>query len=398
MSIKLRITVSCVIPVALWVTACASDDDPDILRGDSDVIASGFTSGASTGLTDPGPGSTAATDATATDAGETTGTQDSTSDPTLHPDTSGTPGTSDTPGTTEDPTSTTHVIDPTEGPLLGDGDLRGILTFSRYAADPLNESDFVGMAGAWRTADDELTEIEDFFGLWGLDTPYPMPPEELDALEHNGLLGGFDWGLALQWQLAGNAMTLVQSDLRAQACLLYLGGSPEVMIPGIDDPVPNFPIYAATQSPQQPEACRPSLDHWSGDTAYDLVLYGGELFATNVLPGAVQTPPVLEVTAPDFTIFQEPLSRDDDLTLVWSDNGNVGNRVIIRARDMFGRMFTVHAEDDGEYTIPAADLQELDVGPLTLMVAREHLELVPFTDGTVKVLTRYEQRGYFELI
>ena len=72
-------------------------------------------------------------------------------------------------------------------------------------------------------------------------------------------------------------------------------------------------------------------------------------------------------------------------------------RLVIRVFDMFGRMFTVHAADDGSYTIPANDLLALSAGPATLIVSREHLEEVAFTDGVVRVLSSYSQWGYIEL-
>lgn len=389
--------------LALVAPVVACDDDSDDAETAGDDFDSGFmpgnsTSGATSGTTGASTSDTSDTsDTGTTDLGSTTSST-TTGDPEDDDDADTSGGTTDrsddeTQG--EPGESSTASDDESGGPVLGEGDLRGILTFARYGSDPLNDNDVVGFAGAWRTAERELVEVEDFFGVWGLDTPFPIPPAEPDTLEHNGLLGGFDWGLPVYWRLAGNAMALVHADTRAQACLLYRGGAPEVEFAGMT--VPNYPIYASTNSSLQPAGCQPDAAQWIGDTAYDLVLYGGALFPTNVLRSRVHTPPTFEVAAPDFARFQARLSSEDDLTVRWTANGNPGNRVVLRARDMFGRMFTVHAADDGEYTIRAADLQELDPGPLTLMVARENLQYVPFTDGTVKVLTRYEQWGYFEL-
>jgi len=368
--------------------ACGADDENGQLTSDTDSYVSGFTTGPAT-AGPGGPETSAGTLSTTGATGGTTGESTSgASDPTAG--VTSDPGTSTTLGTTgnQDTTDTDYP--------LGEGDLRGLLTFTRIAADSLNDSDIVGLAGAWRTVANELTEVEDFFGVWGLETPFPIPPSAPDTLQHDGLLGGFDWGLPPQWRLAGNAMKLEAEGAEAQACLLFLGSPPFVTFAGMPD-VPNYPIYAATNSTQQPEGCAPSAMQWAGGTAYDLVLYGGDLFPTNVLPARVHTPPTFEVTAPDISIFQSPLPSAADLTISWTANGSPGNRIVIRLRDMFGRMLTVNAADDGTFTIPAADLQELDAGPLTLMIARENLELVLFTEGTIKVLSRYEQRGYFDL-
>lgn len=366
--------------------ACASDDEADTGSSDPTHVSSGFGTGMGSSSTSLATGDAGATTEFSTD------TDIAATDPTS--------STTDVPTTSAPSTasSTASETSDTEDPSLGNGDLRGILTFARYGADPLNEDEFVGFAGAWRIADMALTDVHDFFGLWGLDTPYPIPPETPDHLEHNGLLGGFDWGAPTDWLLAGNAMSLARADVRVDACLLYLGGTAEVVVPGLDEPVPNYPIYAATNSSQQPPECAPALDDWEADADYDLVLFGGALFPNNRLRGAIHTPPLFEIETPEVTRFLAPIDSEDDLIIRWTANANEGDRFIIRGRDMFGRMFTVNAVDDGEYVIPAADLQELDAGPMTLMFARENPELVPFSDGTVNVLTRFEQRAYFELL
>lgn len=337
--------------VGLAGTTGCGDDGGNVIETETEAIGSGFLEDDDDGH---GPSATDPTVATSTGSG---------------PDTNG------------------------EGhyETLGDGDLRGLLTFALYPADALTPEDIVGIAGAWRTKDTELA-IEDFFGVWGLQTAYPPPPEEPDTLEHNDLLAGFDWDQGKEtaddvvWLLAGNAMKLVSSENTAQACLLYLGNNPD------------YPIYAATHSSAQPEGCAPEPDSFVPDAEYDIVLYGGDLFVTNALDAQVHTPPAFEVTAPSFEAFGAPVDHTDDLVIQWSGDGNEGNRITIRVSDMFGRMFTIHARDDGEYAIPASALDVLEEGPLTITVARENLETVPFTDGTVKVLTRFERWGYFELI
>lgn len=316
-----------------------------------------------------------------------TGTSNGSSDPTGNP--------------SGDPTGDTDTADASGGSgydTLGEGDYRGTLAFTLYAADAANPEPLLGMAGAWRNEDDDIEDVQDFFGVYGLGTQWPAPPIETETLEQNAVPGTFEWGGPTQWLLAGNGMKLSNGDTEATACLLYYGGAPEVEFPpGTGTTVPNYPIYAATTSPNQPEGCTPDPAAWQPSTEYDIVLYGGDLFETNALVGQVHTPDALEVTGPDITTFGLQVPIDQDLEITWTGEAGGNTRLVIRMYDMFGRMFTVNAADDGSFTIPADDLLVLTAGPATLIVAREHLEEVPFTDGVVRVLTSYAQWGYLEL-
>lgn len=325
------------------------------------------------------------------------------SDPMIEDSESGFTGTSGSSSPTGGPSGDTGSSDGSgEGPgsgydTLGEGDLRGTLSFTLYAPDAANPEPLLGMAGAWRSVDDDI-EVQDFFGVYGLATQWPAPPSGADTLEQNDVPATFDWGGPTQWLLAGNGMKLRNGDAEASACLLYYGGEPQIEFPpGSGTMVPNYPVYAATDSPNQPEGCAPDASTWEPETDYDIVLYGGDLFETNALVGQVRTPAALEVTAPNIDTFGLQLPIDEDLEVAWTGQGSDGTRLVIRVFDMFGRMFTVHAADDGSFTIPAADLQVLTAGPATLIVAREHLEDVPFTDGVVRVLSSYAQWGYIEL-
>ncbi len=283
---------------------------------------------------------------------------------------------------------------------LGEGDLRGTLSFTFFAADAANPDPLLGMAGAWRTSDDNIEGVEDFFGVFGLGTQWPAPPADLDALEQNAVPGTFEWGGPTQWLLAGNGMKLRRGDTEATACLLFYGygGSAEVEFPPSSGTmVPNYPVYAATTASNQPEGCAPAPGTWEPDAEYDIVLYGGDLFETNSLAGQVHTPDALEVTSPDIVTFGTQVAIDEDLEVTWTGEAGENTRLVIRVFDMFGRMFTVNADDDGSYTIPAGEIEGLTAGPATLIVSREHLEEVLFTDGTVRVLSRYAQWGYIEL-
>jgi hypothetical protein len=102
--------------------------------------------------------------------------------------------------------------------------------------------------------------------------------------------------------------------------------------------------------------------------------------------------------APDFETFNAEIDQGDGLDIEWSGDGGSRDRMIIRVWDDQGRMFTINATDDGEYEIPADALAVLEPGPITISVARERVERIPFPQGGVKSVTRYERRGYFDLI
>jgi len=276
--------------------------------------------------------------------------------------------------------------DPTGVETLGEGELRGILTFTRYLADPVIDTDEVAMAGAWRHVDVGWDGVEDFVAVFPYQSGFPLPPAGDDELEHNDVPAPFDWGDVEDWRPAGNAMKLRSGDVEALACLLEVG-----MVGDI------FPVYAATTAMVQPEGCAPELDDWVPDTDYDIVLYGGDAFADNVLLDQVHTPATFTATAPDLDELLLAVPRSQALTVQWDGAADEGSRFVIRVWDDFGRMFTIRAVDDGEYSIPAADLGVLAEGPITISLARERVADVPFTDGIVKAVTRVERRGYLDL-
>jgi hypothetical protein len=340
------------------------------------LVACGDNGGGSSAETEVGSGF----DGSLTEAGPGSETMDADSEPTSGPTATG------------DPTLT-------EGSdTYGDGPLRGTLAFVYFAADALNDEPMVGMAGAWRDESLGFEDVHDFFAVYGLGMNLPTPPADADTLEHNDIPAAFEWGAPGDWLLAGTAMKLRLPDAAAHACLLYRGGTPEVELPpGSGMLYPNYPVYAATDSSNQPEECRPDPSAWIPDTDYDIVLYGGDLFADNSLQAQVHTPSALEVTAPDVAQFQLPVDTTRNLEVSWTGDGLAGNRIIIRVFDTFGRMFTIHAADDGNYTIPADALAMLSAGPGTVVVARENVDEVPFTDGVVSVVTRWEQWAYVDL-
>ncbi len=269
----------------------------------------------------------------------------------------------------------------------GDGELRGILTFTMYAADSLTAIDQVGMAGAWFDDEEKVEQVDDFHAAFAFQTAYPLPPEGDDELEHNDVPAGYDWGDVDGWLQAGTAFRLHTGEVDALACLLEVG-----MVLDI------YPVYAATGSATSPEECAPRAEQFVPGADYDIVMYGGELFETQQFLGAVETPKDFDVVEPDFSGYNDPVMQGSALTIAWEGDGTARDRLIIRVWDDLGRMFTIRAQDDGEYQIPTDALAVLSPGPITISVAREHIERIPFPAGGVKVVTRFERRGYFDLI
>jgi hypothetical protein len=268
----------------------------------------------------------------------------------------------------------------------GAGELRGIVTFTLYPADALGGVDELGFAGAWRTSDEDVEVIDDFYAAFALGTAFPLPPG-VDELAQNDIPAGFVWGDVEDWVIAGTAFKLShpEEDVQAQACLREVG-----MVLDI------YPVYAAAGDTN--DGCGADASQWVPGKDYDFVIYGGEMFDDVSYHGAVETPAALEVTAPDFEEYNAPVMQSDALTVQWKGDDPRGYRLVIRVWDDLGRMFTINAEDDGEYRIPADALAVLTPGPITMTVAREHIERIPIPAGGVKVVTRYERWGYFDLV
>jgi hypothetical protein len=266
----------------------------------------------------------------------------------------------------------------------GDGELRGILTFTLYPKDALVDTDELGLAGAWRTSDEDIEAVDDFYAAFALGIAFPLPPGE-DELQQNEIPAGFDWGDVETWAEAGTAFKLVHESegVQAEACLHHVG-----MVFDI------YPIYTAAGEGD----CAADASQYLPGKDYDFIVYGGEMFADVVYHGAVETPAGFEVTSPAFDEYNAPLMQSDDVTVEWEGEDPRGYRLVIRVWDDLGRMFTINAKDDGEYRIPADALAVLAPGPITIAVAREHIERIPIPAGGVKVVTRYERFGYFDLV
>lgn len=336
---------SSILAGVLALVACGDDDGP--AQGSSDDANSGFDS-----VGDDSSGSDNADDPDSTSAADTQ----------------------------------TDSADPTGIETLGEGDMRGILTFSRYLADPVTRTDRIAMAGAWRVADVGWDGVDDFVAVFEQQSLFPPPPAGDDELEQNDVPPPFDWGEIEEWVLAGNAMKLRAGETEALACLLEVG-----MVGDL------FPVYAATPSMVQPEGCAPEPADWLPDMGYDIVLYGGDVFSDNVLLDQVHTPADFTTTAPDLDEYLLQVSQSADIDLAWDGEGAPDDRFVVRVWDDFGRMFTLRAADDGAATIPASALAVLSPGPITIAIARERVQDVPFTDGIIKAVTRVERRGYLDL-
>ena len=298
---------------------------------------------------------------------------------------------STTSGTVDDTAGPTTSPDPDDGePWEGTafvGDIRGVLTVTFTPAHALSNDDAVGLAGAYRTAEVGWDGAEDLWSPIAYQLALPSPPDQADTLVPAEPLSPFDWGDDDDWLVAGNGLKLRAGAGGPEllACLLGAGTTGQ------------YPVYRSSAAMGVPDECHPDPTAWSAATSYDLIAYGGELFEDNVLPDRVTTPPALVVTAPDLDAFDAPLPADQDLTIAWEAGDDPEARIIIRVIDADTTVITVHATDDGETTIPAAELGALTLGPLDLLVARERTDRVQLTAGGLTVLSRFERWGFFDL-
>jgi hypothetical protein len=267
------------------------------------------------------------------------------------------------------------------------GEIHGILTVTLTPAHALVGHDVVGLAGGYRRADVGWGEAVDLYSPVAYQLAFPPPPDAPDTLVPAQPLPVFDWGDDDDWLVAGNGMKLRPDEGGPEllACLLGAGTTGQ------------YPVYRSSAAMGVASECNPPGSAFSPSTVYDVVLYGGDLFEDNVLLRRVTTPPALVITAPALAAFDAPLPSTEDLTLAWEPGGDPDARIIIRVVDADGNVLTVHAADDGEFTIPAAELGALTLGPMDLLVARERTDRVQFTDGGLTVLTRFERWGFFDL-
>lgn len=267
------------------------------------------------------------------------------------------------------------------------GEILGVLTVTFTPAHALVDHDVVGLAGGYRSAEVGWEGTEDLYSPIAYQLAFPAAPDEPDTLVSAVPVPAFDWGDDEDWLVAGNGMKLRQGEGGPEllACLLVSGTTGQ------------YPVYRSSAAMGVADECNPPGTAWSAVTPYDVVLYGGGLFEDNVLLERVTTPAALVVTAPDLDSFAAPLAADEDLTVAWEPGDDPEARIIIRVIDADTNVITVHAADDGEFIIPAAELAALTLGPLDLLVARERTDRVQFTDGGLTVLGRFERWGFLDL-
>lgn len=298
-------------------------------------------------------------------------------------------GFADSSSTRSDPDSgeATTAPDPDSGePWEGTaytGDLRGILTVTFTPSHAQSAQDMVGLAGGYRTAEVGWGDAEDLYSPVAYQLALPTPPDAADTLVPAAPVPVYDWGDEDDWRQAGNGMRLQRTgEPDLLACLVFNG---------------DYPLYRSSDAMGVDPDCNPDPADWSPAARYRVVLYGGELFEDNELSQSITTPPALTVTAPDLSALDAGLAADQDLTLTWEDGGDPETRIIIRVLDDNGNVITVHAADDGDFTIPAAELGALTLGPIDLSIARERTDRIQFSDGGLTVLSRYERWGFFDL-
>lgn len=267
------------------------------------------------------------------------------------------------------------------------GDIHGLLTVTFTPAHPLQADDAVGLAGGYRIAEVGWDGTEDLHSPIAYQLAFPAPPGEADTLVPAQPVPVFEWGDEDDWLVAGTAMKLRQGAGGPEllACLLGAGTTGQ------------YPVYRSSAAASVPAECNPNANAWSAATEYDVVLYGGELFEDDVLLQRITTPPALVVTAPDLDAYDAPLPADEDLVIAWEAGDDPQARIIIRVVDANTTVITVHAADDGEFAIPAAELAQLVPGPLDLSIARERTDRVQFGAGGITVLSRIERWGFFDL-
>lgn len=271
-----------------------------------------------------------------------------------------------------------------------DGELLGVLTFVYSPPNAVHAEPLVGLAGGYRNVELGFAGIEDLWSPLAYQLPFPPLPADADTLSADGALGAFEWGEESDWLKAGNGMKLSRGADGPAALACLVAYFPTMEMPD------GYPLYLSTSTGA--EECAPAEDAFEPGATYDLVLYGGDLFEDNVLPERVTTPAALEVSAPDLETYDLPIDPGDDLDLTWVAGDDPEARIEIRLLDADANLVSVHAADDGSYSIPSAELSALTPGPLDLMIARERTDRVQFTEGGVTVTSRYERWGFFDLL
>ncbi len=309
------------------------------------------------------------------------GDGDSNSDASTDATTSGSSSTPTTSGeatadTIPDPGGTSGATDPSGDPTAGMvGPNFGLLTFTLYPEDASGAPTQLGMAAAWR---DEPPTTDDFFAARAFGLFAPLAPASVDTIEVDDMQA-YDWGRPENWVTLGNGIRLRHAETSAVACLQLVQDS--------------YPVYFSDDAAFLDPDCAADPTRWRPDSAYDLVVYGGEDYGDETREG-IHTPTALELSTPDIRDFDFPLPKSEALALTWDSGGSSDDRVVIRMWDQFGRQLVAHAADDGNFTIPGTELDRLAAGPATLTVARERIYEFGLAPGNLRVVVRYELNAY----
>ena len=276
------------------------------------------------------------------------------------------------------------------------GELHIALGFTYVAASSLVAEDQVGIAAAYRTADEGWDGLEDFYSPVVYQYAFPAVPEE-DTTSQDGPVPAFEWGSETDWILAGPALRLHRGlgGPTITACLVNL-------FPTEDNPT-GYPLYQTLTS-MEPQ-CIPDAEAWEPRALYDLELLGGDRFESNYLFERIETPRAIN----DLSLRQDGNNIDIDtlgaqvdstldLRFEWNGPGSgADTRIVIRLVDGDNNLVTAHAADDGDYTIAASDLEALNPGTLDVLVSRERTDRLIFTDGGIRAVSRYERWGFLEI-
>ncbi|MBL4685021.1 MAG: hypothetical protein JKY37_10555 [Nannocystaceae bacterium] len=267
------------------------------------------------------------------------------------------------------------------------GEIHGMLQFTFSPAHALRADDVVGIVGGFRSAESSWS-VEDFYSPVVYFLPFPNVPAAADTTSFDMMLPEFDYGDAADWVTAGNGMVLRRTDLMGSvtACLQ------DFEVNG--DNGGTFPIY--TTGKAGTKLCYADPSAWESGIPYDVLLFGGAAFGDNELIERVTTPPMLEIESPNLAVVGELVTAGDGLTFTWGAS-EVESRIVFRIVDQSGAVLSAHAADDGDFSFSAADLTMLQPGPIDILVARERVDRMLFTDGGLTVVSRYERWGFFEL-
>jgi|GEM_PF-2041164 len=142
------------------------------------------------------------------------------------------------------------------------------------------------------------------------------------------------------------------------------------------------------------------LQHWSVGHAELAIRHRAAIVPTAIIGAEESWPQVAKIESLQglgMSVYGLAIDATGDLVVEWGAGRASESSIEIRLLDGDGTLVSAHAMDDGAFVVPAADLQTLAPGPLDVMVARRRSEEVAFSEGTITVMMRSEQWGFFDL-